>query len=96
MIDKIRSLKNGEEVDWGDIHTVGVLTIIVGEIDYGFDYRGMQELTAKLAIVYKANNDSGGFVLDSNDAKSAAIDVFGTEVRELFDLMKPGIDLHRN
>ena len=96
MIDKIRSLNNGEEVDWGDIHTVGFLTIIVGEIDYGFDYRGMQELTAKLAIVYKANNDSGGFVLDSNDAKSAAIDVFGTEVRELFDLMKPGIDLHRN
>ena len=96
MIDKIRSLKNGEEVDWGDIHTVGFLTIIVGEIDYGFDYRGMQELTAKLAIVYKANNDSGGFVLDSNGAKSAAIDVFGTEVRELFDLMKPGIDLHRN
>ena len=33
----------------------------------------MQELTAKLAIVYKANNDSGGFVLDSNDVKSAAI-----------------------
>ena len=73
MIDKIRSLKNGEEVDWGDIHTVGFLTIIVGEIDYGFDYRGMQELTAKLAIVYKANNDSGGFVLDSNDVKSAVI-----------------------
>jgi len=70
--------------------------MIVGEIDYGLDYRGMPELTTKLAIVYKANNDSGGFVLDSNDAKSAAIDVFGTEVRELFDLMKPGIDLHRN
>ena len=96
MIDKIRSLKNGEEVDRGDIHTVGFIPIIVGEIDYGFDYRGMQELTAKLAIVYKANNDSGEFVLDSNDVKSAAIDVFGTEVRELFDLMKPGIDLHRN
>ena len=49
-----------------------------------------------IGALFKANNDSGEFVLDSNDAKSAAIDVFGTEVRELFDLMKPGIDLHRN